>query len=157
MNKGRGKFLKIHIKVKKPVEVTLRSIHVGGAREVVTLALDGKDPAQKFLSNLAKKDPKAFDSLQTRIKAVAEHDRYENSQTFRDVGDGIFEFKRNTPRLLRLYAFYDEIAGVGQLILCTNGGDKRSQDNDILEAKRRKMEYLLAKKKTDTVFVHEIP
>lgn len=121
--------------MKNPVEITLTSIHVGAAREVVTLALNGKDPAQKYLSKLAKKDPKAFESLQTRIKAVAEHDRYENSQTFRDVGDGIFEFKRNSPRLLRLYAFYDEIAGVGQLILCTNGGDKTSQDQDILAAR----------------------
>lgn len=121
------------------------------------MALDGKDPAQKYLSKLAKKDPKAFESLQTRIKAVAEHDRYENPQTFRDVGDGIFEFKRNSPRLLRLYAFYDEIAGVGQLILCTNGGSKTSQDQDILTAKRRKTEYLLAKKKADTVLIHEKP
>ena len=125
--------------MKNSVEITLTSIHVGAAREVVTLALDGKDPAQKHLSKLAKKDPKAFESLQTRIKAVAEHDRYENSQTFRDVGDGIFEFKRNSPRLLRLYAFYDQIAGVGQLILCTNGGDKTSQDQDIIAAKRRKL------------------
>lgn len=143
--------------MKKSIEIKLTAIHFGGAREVVTLALDGKDPAQKYLSKLAKKDPIAFESLQTRIKAVAEHDRYENSQTFRDVGDGIFEFKRNTPRLLRLYAFYDEIAGIGQLILCTNGGDKSSQSNDILEAKRLKNAYLLAKEKTDTVFVHEIP
>jgi putative component of toxin-antitoxin plasmid stabilization module len=143
--------------VKNSIEITLTSIHVGSVREVVTLALDGKDPAQKYLSKLAKKDPKAFESLQTRIKAVAEHDRYENPQTFRDVGDGIFEFKRNSPRLLRLYAFYDEIAGVGQLILCTNGGSKTSQDQDILTAKRRKTEYLLAKKKADTVLIHEKP
>ncbi len=143
--------------MKNSIEITLTSIHVGSVREVVTLALDGKDPAQKYLSKLAKKDPKAFESLQTRIKAVAEHDRYENPQTFRDVGDGIFEFKRNSPRLLRLYAFYDEIAGVGQLILCTNGGSKTSQDQDILTAKRRKTEYLLAKKKADTVLIHEKP
>jgi putative component of toxin-antitoxin plasmid stabilization module len=143
--------------VKKSVEITLTSIHVGGAREVVTLAIDGKDPAQKYLSKLAKKDPKAFESLKTRIKAVAEHDRYENSETFREVGDGVFEFKRNSPRLLRLYAFYDEIAGVGQLILCTNGGDKTSQDHDILAAKRRKVEYLLAKKEPHTVLIHEKP
>lgn len=124
---------------------------------MVTLGLNGKDPAQKYLSKLAKKDLIAFESLQTRIKAVAEYDRYENFQTFRDVGDGIFELKRNSPRLLRLYAFYDEIAGVGQLILCTNGGDKNSQNQDILTAKRRKEEYLLAKKKADTVLIHEIP
>lgn len=143
--------------MKKAIEIILTSIHIGGAREVVTLALDGKDPAQKYLSKLAKKDPNAFESLQTRIKAVAEHDRYENSQTFRDVGDGIFEFKRNSPRLLRLYAFYDEIAGVGQLILCTNGGDKTSQNQDILAAKCRKKEYLLARKRPDTILIHEKP
>jgi putative component of toxin-antitoxin plasmid stabilization module len=143
--------------VKNPVEITLSSIHVGSAREVVTLALDGKDPAQKYLSKLAKKDPNAFESLQTRIKAVAEHDRYENCETFNGVGDGIYEFKRNSPRLLRLYAFYDEIAGVGQLILCTNGGDKTSQDQDIAAAKRRKKDYLQAKTQPNTVLTHEKP
>ena len=143
--------------MKKPVEIILSSIHVGSAREVVTLALDGKDPAQKYLSKLAKKDPNAFESLKSRIKAVAEHDRYENCETFKGVGDGIFEFKRNSPRLLRLYAFYDEIAGVGQLILCTNGGDKTSQDQDIAAAKGRKKDYLLAKTQPDTVLIHEKP
>jgi len=143
--------------VKKPVEITLTSFHIGGAREVVTLSLDGKDPALKYLSKLAKKDAAAFDSIHTRIKTVAEYERYQNLQTFRDVGGGVFEFKRNTPRLLRLYAFYDEIDGIGQLIICTNGGDKTSQDQDILAAKARKKEYTLAKKKPDTILNYEIP
>lgn len=143
--------------MKNSLEITLRSIHLGRTREVVTLGINGKDPADKFLTKLAKKDRNAFDSLQTRIKAVAEHDRFENRETFRHVGDGLYEFKRNSPKLLRLYAFYDEIDGIGQLILCTNGGDKRSQDADIEHAKRRKNEYFRGKQNPDTRLVYETP
>ena len=141
--------------MKKPLDITLRSIHRGGAREVVTLGIGGKDPADKFLTKLAKKDRNAFDSLTTRIKAVAAHDRFENKLPFRHVGDGVFEFKRNSPKLLRLYAFYDEIDGIGQLILCTNGGGKGSPDDDILAAKARKKEYFQAKEQPDTTLIYD--
>lgn len=124
--------------MKKPVEITLASIHVGGAREVVTLALDGKSPAAKFLTQLQKKDKNAYKSLKTRIRTVAEYEHYENDESFRHVGDGVYEFKRNNPRLLRLYAFYDEIDGIGRLILCTNGGDKTHKIRIYSKPKRSK-------------------
>lgn len=50
--------------MKNTVEITLRSIHIGSSREVTTLAIDGKDPADKFLKNLKKKDPIAFKAKQ---------------------------------------------------------------------------------------------
>ena len=143
--------------MKKPIEITLTSIHVGGAREVVTLALDGKSPAAKFLTQLQKKDKNAYKSLKTRIRTVAEYEHYENDESFRHVGDGVYEFKRNNPRLLRLYAFYDEFDGIGRLILCTNGGDKTSQDQDILKAKALKERYFAAKQRPDTKFNYEEP
>jgi putative component of toxin-antitoxin plasmid stabilization module len=141
--------------VKKPIEITLSAIHVGSSREVVTLAIDGKSPAAKFLTQLQKKDRNAYKTLKTRIRTVAEYEHYENDESFRHVGDGVYEFKRNNPRLLRLYAFYDNVDGIGRLILCTNGGDKTSQDQDILKAKAIKERYFDAKQRPDTKLIHE--
>jgi putative component of toxin-antitoxin plasmid stabilization module len=141
--------------VKNPIEITLSAIHIGSGRQVVTLAIDGKSPAAKFLTQLQKKDSNAYKTLKTRIRTVAEYEHYENDESFRHVGDGVYEFKRNKPRLLRLYAFYDEVEGIGQLILCTNGGDKTSQDQDIIQAKLIRKRYFDAKKRSDTKLIHE--
>lgn len=141
--------------MKKKLEITLSTIHRGSARTVVTLGLDGKNQAQKFLQNLKNNDPNAYRSLKTRIRTVSEYDRYENEHTFRHIGDGIYEFKRNNPKLIRLYAFYDVIGGAGQLILCTNGGDKRSQQQDINRAKTLREHYLNIKDLPNTQIVFE--
>jgi len=143
--------------VKKEIEVTRHSIHIGEFREVVTLEIDKKDPATKFLKQLKKKDRNAYDSLETRIKTVSDYEHYENKETFRHVGDGVYEFKRNSPRLIRLYAFYDEVDGFEKLILCTNGGGKTQQDQDIAKAKAIKKKYLEAKLKANTRFFYEEP
>jgi putative component of toxin-antitoxin plasmid stabilization module len=134
--------------VKKLVEITLSTLHLGSARRVVTLAINGKDPAEDFLSKLLKDDRSKLDSITSRIKAIASYPRYENKITFRDVGDGIYEFKRPG---LRLYAFYAEINGQDQLILCTNGGIKnKDQQKDIRQAKALKNEFFAALKLPDT-------
>lgn len=141
--------------MKKPIDITLTTIHVGSRREVATLAIDGKDPAAKFLTELKKKDANAYDSIQTRIRTIAEYEHYQDKQTFRPVGGGIYEFKRNNPKLIRLYAFYDEIEGEGQWVICTNGGDKTHQKQDIAKAKAIRKFYLEAKKQDDTTFIFE--
>lgn len=141
--------------MKNPIEITLSAIHIGSGRQVVTLAIDGKSPAAKFLTQLQKKDSNAYKTLKTRIRTVAEYEHYENDESFRHVGDGVYEFKRNKPRLLRLYAFYDEVDGIGQLILCANGGDKTSQKQDIIQAKAIQKRYFDAKKRSDTLLTHE--
>lgn len=123
----------------------------------MTLAIDGKDPAAKFLNQLKKKDQNAYNTLKTRIRAVAEYQQYQNKETFRHVGNGIYEFKRNNPKLIRLYAFYDDIDGIGQLILCTNGGDKNSQQQDIANAKAIRKTYLAAKQESDTTLIYQEP
>jgi len=143
--------------VKIEIEITLNSIHIGEFREVVTLAIGGKDPADKFLSKLKNKDPIAYKALKTRIQAIADYEKTENDQTFREVGGGIFEFKRNSPKLIRLYAFYDEIEGIGHLILCTNGGDKRQQNQDIQKAKDIRSLYFEAKTKPNTKIIYQEP
>lgn len=61
-----------------PVEIALSTLHLGYARRVVTLAINGKDPAEDFLSKLQKDDRNKLDSITTRIKAVANYPRYEN-------------------------------------------------------------------------------
>ena len=113
----------------------------------MTLGLEGRDLADDFLTRLARSNPKGAESIKTRVQNVAEYDRYENELTFRDVGDGIYEFKRPG---LRLYAFYDEIPGLTpQLIIASNGGTKNSrkeQDADIAKARRLRFRYLEAKR-----------
>jgi hypothetical protein len=132
--------------VKNPLEVILTTIHVGSARRVVTLGLDGKDLAADFLTKLARSNRPGFQMLQARVKAVAEHEKFENQLTFRHVGDGLYEFKRPG---LRLYAFYDQLPGLKpQLIIATNGGTKntkKDQDSDIARAQAQKRRYELAK------------
>lgn len=136
-------------KVKKPIEIILRTIHVGAARRVVTLLMEGRDPAADFLAGLLRNDRNKFDSFRTRIRSISNHPRYENQITFRHVGDGIHEFKRPG---LRLYAFYDDIGGREHLILCTNGGTKgKDQQKDIRLAKARKDAYFNAKEQPDTL------
>jgi len=111
--------------------------------------MNGKDPARDYLSKLRKDDAQQFNNLKTRIQAVAKYVQYENQQTFRHVGDGIYEFKRKG---YRLYAFYDDIQGQEQLIICTNGGSKNSkkeQNADIQRALRRKNEYMENLNQTD--------
>ena len=139
--------------MKKPIEILLRTIHIGAARRVVTLEINGKDPAREFLLNLSRHDRNQFESILTRIRTISNHPRYENQITFRHVGDGIHEFKRPG---LRLYAFYDEIDGQNQLILCTNGGNKgKRQQQDIRLAKSRKDDYFSIKDQPDTLLKWE--
>lgn len=137
--------------MKKSIEIVLSTLHLGDARRVVTLSINGKDPAEDFLSKLQKNDRNKLDSIATRIKTVSNYPRYENKITFRDVGDGIYEFKRPG---LRLYAFYAEINGQDQLILCTNGGAKsKDQQKDIRQAKALKNEFFAALKLPDTTLI----
>ena len=130
------------------IEITLSTIHVGAARRVVTLGLDGKDLAKEFLSKLLKSDPRGAKSIKTRVANIAEHNRYEHEITFRSVGGGVYEFKRPG---LRLYAFYDDLPGLKpQLIIASNGGTKSNQDADIARAKSLRASYLAAKSQSTT-------
>jgi putative component of toxin-antitoxin plasmid stabilization module len=130
------------------IEITLNTIHVGTARRVVTLGLDGKDLADEFLSRLIKSDPRGAKAIKTRVQNIAEHDRYEHELTFRSVGGGIYEFKRPG---LRLYAFYDDLPGLKpQLIIASNGGTKNDQNADIARAQSLRASYLAAKSQPTT-------
>ena len=135
--------------MKSGIEIILRTLHVGEARQVVTIGIDGKDLAREFLLELLKHDRKRFDSIRTRIRSIANHRHYENKLTFRHVGEGVFEFKRPG---IRLYAFYDDIEDHRALIICTNGGLKgKGQSKDIRHAQSLKASYFHARSQSDTV------
>lgn len=130
--------------MKKPVEIILSTIHVGGVRRVVTLGIDDRDLAHKFLTKLGKDDGRKLQQLAARISRVADHHSYEHVTIFNHVGDGLYEFKRPG---IRLYAFYDSLGDIHQLILCTNGGTKnkkKEQNADITKAKQLKDRYFKA-------------
>jgi len=131
--------------VKSTIEIKLTTLHLGNCRRVVTIGINGKDPAKLFLEKLRKDDLRKWERLTDRIENVSNHFTYENDQIFNYIEDGIYEFKRPG---LRLYAFYDEIGEEHQLILCTNGGkknNKREQQADIKRAIKIKADYLAAK------------
>ncbi len=135
--------------MKLPIEIILRTIHLGAARRVVTMGIHGKDLAREFLLELLQHDRNQFEFVQKRIQSISNYERYENQITFRHVGDGLFEFKRPG---IRLYAFYDEIGEQHQLILCTNGGlNGKGQARDIRLAHSLKKEYFSAKILPDTI------
>jgi len=144
--------------MKSQFDIELNTLYLGEYRMVVTIGLHGKNEADRFIKKLIKDDSNAWKGVATRIKAISNYDRYENQQTFRSVGDGIFEFKRNG---IRLYSFYDELDGVLQLILCTNGGgkgNKKEQQADIEKAKRIRKQYVDLKIKKDTrVLINKEP
>ena len=127
--------------------------HLGSVKRVVTLGLNGKDPANEYLLKLGKANPQGLQSILKRLAAVAEHERYENQLTYRHVGEQIFEVK--TTSGLRFYTFPDTINGLDhQLIIATSGGkkgNKREQDADILRAKETRNAYLTAKSQSTTI------
>ncbi len=117
---------------------------------MVTLDLGNGSPADEFLENLHRSNREGFDALEARIRAIANHLRYQNPLTFKSLGQGLFEFKTKKSGL-RLYAFYDEIPGLQpQLIIATSGGGKGKQSSDIRQARALRQRYLDAKLLPDT-------
>ncbi len=117
---------------------------------MVTLDLGNGSPADEFLETLHRSNREGFDALEARIRAIASHLRYQNPLTFKSLGQGLFEFKTKKSGL-RLYAFYDEIAGLEpQLIIATSGGGKGRQSSDIRQARDLRQRYLDAKLLPDT-------
>jgi hypothetical protein len=135
------------VQVKKSLEITLTTIHLGSVKRVVTLGFDGKDLAHDYLLKLGKSNQQGLQSILKRLKAIAERESIENQLTYRHVGEQVFEVK--TTCGLRFYTFPDEVAGLGhQLIIATSGGkkgNKKEQNADIVKAKALRESYLAAK------------
>lgn len=135
------------MQVKKSLEITLTTVHLGSVKRVVTLGIDGKDLAHEYLLKLGKSNQQGLQSILKRLKAISEHESIENQITYRHVGEQVFEVK--TKSGLRFYTFPDEIEGLGhQLIIATSGGKKatkKEQNADITKAKALRKSYLAAK------------
>ena len=135
------------MQVKKSLEITLTTVHLGSVKRVVTLGIDGKDLAHEYLLKLGKSNQQGLQSMLKRLKAISEHESIENQITYRHVGEQVFEVK--TKSGLRFYTFPDEIEGLGhQLIIATSGGkkaNKKEQNADITKAKALRKSYLAAK------------
>lgn len=138
--------------MKKSLEITLTTIHLGSVKRVVTLGIDGKDLAHEYLLKLGRSNQQGLQSILKRLQAVAEHESFENQITYRHVGEQVFEVK--TKSGLRFYTFWDEIRGIGhQLIIATSGGkkgNKKEQNADITKAKELRKSYLAAKSQAST-------
>jgi putative component of toxin-antitoxin plasmid stabilization module len=138
--------------VKKSLEISLTTVHLGSAKRITTLGINKKDQANDYLLTLAKSNLQGFQSILKRLQAIAEHDTFENKRTYRHVGDQVFEVK--TTSGLRLYTFPDTIKGQAhQLIIAVCGGkkgNKKEQQADIEKAKQIKKDYLAAKKLAST-------
>ena len=103
------------------------------------------------MTELNKSAPAALKKLKNRIKVAAAHDRHVNSENFKSLKGGLYEFKISNPAT-RLYAFYDELPDLGhQLIIITSGGGKRAQSADIAHARELKSDYLKAKQQPETL------
>jgi hypothetical protein len=128
------------------LEITLKELHCGSCRTVVSLQLGEDDSVTAFLKGLIKSNPNAASSLQTSMATITSVDPYRNKRKFNDVGDGIFEIK--VPGI-RLYCFKDNIDALGtKFILATNGGtknNKREQNSDIKRAAHLRVRYFAAK------------
>lgn len=139
--------------MKKSVEITLTTIHLGSVKRVVTLGINGRDLANEYLLKLGKGNQQGLQSILKRLAAIAEHERFENQITYRLVGEKIFEVK--TKSGLRFYTFADEIEGLGlHLIIATSGGkkgNKKEQNSDIAEAKAIRRSYFAAKSQPTTI------
>lgn len=148
----------LHINVKQPLDITLKTLHVGEHWRVVTLAINGKDPAEDFLEKLHHDNKKLWKQIAIRIASVSNYPSYQNKQTYKYLSEGIFEFKSGS---LRLYTFHDKLPNDGDpisLILCSNGGNKntpKEQSKNIAKALEIKKTYFDAKKQSNVSFTLE--
>jgi phage-related protein len=148
--------------VKKQLEIFLNTVHVGSVKRVVTLGMNQQDQAYDYLLKLGKSNAQGLSSILGRLRAIAEHDRFENKQTFRHVGEQVYEVK--TSQGLRLYTFLDTLDDQSQshkLIIAVCGGkkgNKKEQSADIAKAQQMRRAYLAAKKiKTTLIKIIDKP
>ncbi len=127
------------------MDIQLQTIYVGSVKRVVALVIDGRNPVLEFFEE-HESSPTQLAQLRARYETVADIPNFRNTDAFKPLGEGLFEFR--TRQGLRLYAFHDE----GHLIIATNGGGKggrKEQDRDIRRARQLKNDYFNAKQQTE--------
>ncbi len=120
--------------MKKALEITLTSIHLGRARRTVTLKIGNDDEITEGLDLLRKEKPKDFEKLRTAIRVISEIENYSNDQKFKNLKGGLYEIKIHG---YRVYAFLDEHASSDQqLIVCSLCDIKSKQQSANITAAR---------------------
>ncbi|MEB3178336.1 MAG: type II toxin-antitoxin system RelE/ParE family toxin [Nostocaceae cyanobacterium] len=92
---------------------------------------DGRTPFAEWLDSL--RDIQAIDKIEKRLKRV----QLGNIGNYRSVGEGVCELKIDYGPGYRVY--FGQIGSVIILLLC--GGDKSTQEKDILKAKEYWRDY----------------
>lgn len=139
------------------MDIQLQTLYVGSVKRVVALVIDGRNPVLEFFEDHESSNPNQLAQLRARYESVADASHFRNTEVFKPLGDGIFEFR--TRRGLRLYAFHDE----GHVIIATNGGGKntrKEQNADIRKARQLKNDYFSAKQQAQrnpTINIRIIP
>lgn len=128
--------------MKKALEITLTTIHLGSERRVVTLQIGDDDQITPFLLDLETKNYKAFKQLRTSIRTACENRHYQNEYKFKNLRDGLYEIKTHLG--VRVYAFLDDHAGSHQqlVIAACGGGKGKEQDAEIQHAREIRRRYI---------------
>lgn len=95
------------------------------------LKADGRNPFQEWLDSL--RDMKARVRIEKRLEQVA----LGNLGDYRSVGEGVYELKIDYSPRYRVYC--RQVGSTIVLLLC--GGDKSTQEQDILKAKEYWRDY----------------
>lgn len=144
--------------MKKPLEITLKELHVGACKTVTALQMNNDASLGDFLHDLILSNPKAMNRIQTAMATISSEPHYYNDTKFKSVSEkGIYEIKAGG---IRLYCFQDTLSDdLPRLIIATNGGvknTKKEQHRDILAASQIRERYLKAKK-DDSTTLNYIP
>jgi len=106
----------------------------GDKFKIYGLVINGNCEAEDFLNELSDKEKIKITPL---LHYTAHNGLLKNEQKFKNVGDGIFEFKGFQSRLL---CFFDK----GKLIILSHGCIKKRDKldpSDIKKARKGKEEY----------------
>ncbi|HAA31917.1 MAG TPA: addiction module killer protein [Cyanobacteria bacterium UBA8553] len=95
------------------------------------LTAAGRSPFQEWLNSL--RDIKARVKIEKRLERVA----LGNLGDYRSVGEGVYELKIDYGPGYRVY--FGQIGSIIVLLLC--GGDKSTQEQDILRAREYWRDY----------------
>ena len=96
------------------------------------ITADGKIPFAQWLESIS--------DLKTRTKIDQAQDKIRcgllTKKNFKPVGSGVFQFKIDYGAGYRIY-----VGQKGSLVILIGGGDKSTQDKDILKAKEYWADY----------------
>ncbi len=95
------------------------------------LTAEGRSPFEEWLDAL--RDTRAIDKIEKRLKRVA----LGNFGDYRSVGEGVYELRIDYCPGYRVY--FGQVESTIVLLLC--GGDKSTQEQDILRAKEYWRDY----------------